>query len=107
MNTENNKIIAEFMGWELKHNPNISQKTWSNKEKGYCKDKESTFIEYSNDWNYLFEVLNKLTTLNEFQDYEFKSLFWDTFCQLDIKEVYIQVVLFIKWYNEYNLEYTW
>jgi len=61
--TENNKIIAEFMGWELKHNPNISQKTWNNKEKGYCKDKDSTFIEYSNDWNWLMEVVEKIENL--------------------------------------------
>lgn len=84
MNTENNKIIAEFMGLSQleKRNPNT--------------------ILYHKDWGWLMEVLNKLTILKEFQDYEFKSLFWDTLRQLDIKEVYIQVVLFIKWYNEHR-----
>jgi hypothetical protein len=78
--TENNKIIQKFMN--------------------HYKNMGNIGLLYNKDWNWLMEVINKLTTLNEFQDYEFKSLFWDTFCQLDIEEVYTQVVLFIEWYNE-------
>ena len=91
MTTENNKIIAEFMGVsKSKIDANGQVLNFEN----------SKYNTYNSDWNWLMEVINKLTTLNEFQDYEFKSLFWDTFCQLDIEEVYTQVVLFIEWYNE-------
>jgi len=99
MNIENNKIIAEFMGWEvIKDQSNF----WVDCNPNIEETPLQLLNEVFKDWNWLMEVINKLTTLNEFQDYEFKSLFWDTFCQLDIKEVYIQVVLFIKWYNLQN-----
>ena len=115
MTTESNKIIAEFMGWELKHNPNISQKTWNNKEKGYCKYKESTFIEYSNDWNWLMEVvekikketnedefLSRLTTRETRKAIDLESTLENCFRKsyLSIESVYNSCIEFIKWYNE-------
>ena len=55
---------------------------------------------YHSDWNWLMEVVHKITILEEFQEWEFNSLFWEVFCQIDITEIYNQVVLFIEYYNE-------
>ena len=75
MKTENNKIIAEFMNWSDTGDKGI-QRGW------------------------LIEVVHKITILEEFQEWEFNSLFWEVFCQIDITEIYNQVVLFIEYYNE-------
>ena len=75
MKTENNKIIAEFMNWLDTGNKGIQ-------------------------WDLLMEVVHKITILEEFQEWEFNSLFWEVFCQIDITEIYNQVVLFIEYYNE-------
>ena len=106
MTTENNKIIAEFMGARTKSPKNLYVfHKWRNDERfDWIDTYNQSELKFHSDWNWLMEVINKLTTLNEFQDYEFKSLFWDTFCQLDIEEVYTQVVLFIEWYNEQKKE---
>lgn len=113
--TENNRLIAVFMGWELKHNPNISQKTWNNKEKGYCRDKESTFFEYSKDWNWLMEVVEKIESLHESNNVLIGTNITyvqihnkvrneqETFkgvSNIKIESVYNACVEFIKWYNE-------
>lgn len=60
----------------------------------------SKYAKYHSDWNWLMPVITKVTILEEFQEqYEFNELFWDTFTQLDINDIYQQVILFIKWYN--------
>ena len=93
--TEKNKLIAEFLG---KNTPLIDRND------GYTKDlKVFSYkdLSFHHDWNWLMEVINKITTTEEFQDeYEFNQLFWETFNQLDIDEIYTQVILFIEWYNE-------
>jgi hypothetical protein len=99
MTTENNKIIAEFMGMKP-INKNESNGIWN------CTIKTHGFnivqhLSFHSDWNWLMEVVKKITTLEEFQyNYEFNQLFWEVFNQLDIDEVYIQVFLFIEWYNK-------
>ncbi len=102
---ESNRLIAEFMG----------KAPYINKDGGYeymvaenfpisSSDLEGVWYHlhftFDHDWNALMEVVEKITTTNEFQEYEFNSLFWEIFCKIDINEVYIQVVIFIKWYNE-------
>lgn len=58
-------------------------------------------LKYHKDWNWLIEVIRKITSTQEFQNfYEFKSLFLEEFNSLDIDRIYVQVVLFIEWYNE-------
>lgn len=85
---ETNKLIAKFMGYKNIANDEDKQ--------DYLND----VMQYNSDWNYLMEVVQKITTLEEFQEWEFNSLFWEVFCQLDITEIYNQVVLFIEYYNE-------
>lgn len=111
--TENNRLLAEFIGWELKHNPNISQKTWSNKEEGYCRDKDSTFIEYSNNWNWLMKVVEKIESLGftftirlkwvkiskTHNSDEVILIRWEE-DETKIEAVYNACLEFIEWYNE-------
>ena len=98
MNTteNNNKLIAEFMGYI--DNGCSEEGFLINPITNF--DEEIENLKYHSSWNWLMEVIAKVTALKEFQDYEFNSLFWDTFCELDIENVFIQVVLFIEWYNE-------
>jgi len=94
MNTENNKLLDEFVGSKGEY---ISHKDqWGGEVWGEYKPNN-----YHSNWNLLMEIIKKITSLEEFQnEYEFNTLFWDEFNQLDIESIYIQVVLFIEWYNE-------
>lgn len=105
---ENNKIIAEFMGVKPRL---ISPDVYGYSDSPFFScihdtpekviESISKYVKYHSDWNWLMPVITKITTLDEFQNkYEFNDLFWDTFTQLDINDIYQQVVLFIKWHNE-------
>jgi len=105
--TENNRLLAEFVGWELKHNPNISQKTWNNKEEGYCRDKDSTFIEYSNNWNLLMKVVEKIFGEECFKPLAGEGMYYLLRINIEkalkkakIEAVYNACLEFVKWYNE-------
>ena len=96
--TEKNKLIAEFMGWKIQKDP-------TERFFGRYKNPIGTWykeidLAFHHDWNWLMEVIKKITVLDQFQnDYEFNALFWDTFTQLDIEDIFNQSVEFIKWYN--------
>ena len=91
--TENNKLIDDFVG--SKGEWHSSKDSWGSEVWGEYKPNN-----YHSDWNLLMEVVHKITILEEFQEWEFNSLFWEVFCQIDITEIYNQVVLFIEYYNE-------
>lgn len=92
--TEKNKLIAEFLG---KNTPLIDRND------GYTKDlKVFSYkdLSFHKSWDWLMPVIKKITVLDDFQnDYEFNALFWDTFTQLGIEDIFNQSVEFIKWYN--------
>ena len=94
--TENNKIIAEFMGKDVLYETHVQHETASKLK--------VTSMKYHSDWGWLMEVVHKITILEEFQEWEFNSLFWEVFCQIDITEIYNQVVLFIEYYNEIGVK---
>lgn len=121
MTTENNKIIAEFMGLKvitkeeyLKH---PQHETLSIKEYSIVE-----YQRYNSDWNWLMEVIDKienLTDKNNFVLYDV-NIYSDAVIILDQEEhekvsitksdgltskiemVYNACVEFIKWYNEQN-----
>ena len=104
---ENNRMIAEFMGYEM----NTVEVTMPEKFRGITlfKHSEGAFtttifkfgdLRFHVDWNWLMPVVEKITILEEFHEWEFNSSFWDVFCQLDMSEIYNQGVQFIEWYNE-------
>ena len=109
MNTENNKLIAEFMGVEEAYNPNGNDwvlKTTTPDTYGdtdileSCKCNE---LQYHSSWDWLMPVVrNVLMTI------ELDSLYYDTeelrynTLDCDINGAYKEVVEFIKEYNLKN-----
>ena len=122
MTTENNKIIAEFMEWDI-----LNDMTYSKATKG--KWIELDKLKFYSNWNWLMEVVEKIENLpsrtlqgncylgNEVKIY--KAINTNThYCEINlvkesgyrivsiqfnkeskIKSVYDACLEFIKWYN--------
>lgn len=99
--TENNKLIAEFIGYSQPH-PNYPTTTYWYKE---GKEPLAVLL-FDTDWNWLMEVVEKIyNTIENITDEQ--ELEWDTltrdlrdnFYFPKIEAVYNACVKFIKWYN--------
>ena len=109
MNTENNKLIAEFMGY-------IDNGC---SEEGFliCPktnyDVDINDLKYHSDWNWLMEVVEKIESegfsieMNRQEEGDYQCLItkgndikFQTFSSMKIEAVYNACVEFIKWYNE-------
>jgi hypothetical protein len=78
---ETDKLIADFMELNINNrNPNT--------------------ILYCSDWNWLMEVITKITTLTEFNSYPNDTDFWDAYNSIDKQATYNACIKFIKWFNE-------
>lgn len=121
MNTENNKIIAEFMGYKLANCSNgmawentLSKKSQDDKFKlhGRLWRENDTYYKWNSDWNWLMEVVEKIESL----DYNFNitsgdatalhyhcAIYQTSIYRIDgttkIQATYETVIEFIKWYN--------
>jgi hypothetical protein len=108
MNTENNKIIAEFMKY-IKHTQTKSYLT----KDGYFHDKD---LKFHSDWNWLMEVVEKIESI-KIETYKVRVDIYFNCCQINpthweqlisiygnketkIEAVYNACIEFIKWYNE-------
>lgn len=108
--TENNKLIAEFMG--INYQPD-SKREFING--AWIINK----VHYTKSWDWLIPIVEKIESL----DYEIITvLIWNKRCSIDIdtygekeslfhyagssstkiEAVYNAVVAFIKWYNQQN-----
>ena len=121
MTTENNKIIAEFMG--LKIVGGYLQKYVDNntEPKQYWEGKPKTFehqicgwqithheskIQYHSDWNWIMEVVEKIKFKTDCASFNFED--WQSLINaieicllnLNIQDTYNACLEFIKWYNE-------
>ena len=110
MTTENNKIIAEFMGVsKSKIDANGQVLNFEN----------SKYNTYNSDWNWLMEVVEKIESISfgednfinvtigcgfncTIQDAHGKLFKLSTWEHTKIKTVYNTCLEFIKWYNEQN-----
>ena len=108
--TENNKLIAEFMGWEIIEN---QSDYWVD-----CNPKNEyaplqLINEIFKDWNWLMEVVEKIESIENYRfDIESRQSvvsIYDKDKQEDILEVVFDIkinavynawVEFIKWYND-------
>lgn len=113
MNTENNKLIAEFMDWEI--HPTMFQKMQKKGIKqGFRKLSDFVFIKdlaYHSDWNWLMEVVEKIESLDFIFSihHETANIFNGGCNELKYNEtvqartkkeaVYNACIEFIKWYN--------
>jgi hypothetical protein len=95
MNTiENNKLIAEFMGFDMIE---------GNKIISVIKDNQLKVFNPNNSWNWLMELVNKcLEICHENMLNEWETGFSDSFFSRDINCMYAEGVRFIKWYNQQN-----
>jgi hypothetical protein len=109
--TENNKLIAEFMGWKLGH-PELLELRWSD-EWFDGRDKKTTkgFLHFDTDWNWLMEVVEKIESLCSNRGFEISARFVHIRVNNNltissgvkdnrIEAVYNVCIEFIKWYNQ-------
>lgn len=113
MNIENNKIIAEFLGYELEETMNEKVFVYAipttNNNTDFFKPNELLF---HSDWNWLMKVVEKIESL----DYNFNitsgdatalhyhcAIYQTSIYRIDgttkIQATYETVIEFIKWYN--------
>jgi hypothetical protein len=125
MNTENNKIIAEFLGLKTILEQDFLDYKYNQNETDNLYILES--LKYDSDWNSLMEVVEKIENLKYFQnEIQFKITKYAVCIQTITKETgivispcvfskwatyggteklqatYKTVVQFIKWYNLQN-----
>lgn len=110
MNTLNNKLIAEFMGYSKIKSTNSDRTVWTHLEYGTLTEKGLSLLKYHTSWDWLIPVVKKIFTLSfsevkgleEEWSNKNKGLFDPDLCGLhsDISTVYNCTVEFIKWYNE-------
>ena len=114
--TENNKLIAEFLG-EIKQPFEFPQFGYIN-SMGDWKD---TFfdnqLKFHSDWNWLMQVVEKIESLGynidtmkvditKYQSSQFCGIYIDgkiiytNYCETKIEAVYNACLEFIKWYNK-------
>jgi hypothetical protein len=105
--TQNNKLIAEFMGWTLDDKDLNSYRKLNNNMFKYSL---LSNFKYHTDWNWLMEVVKKieelgndvLITTNYIQiafDEGEQFIVMEHF-NIKITSVYDACIKFIKWYNE-------
>ena len=105
MNTENNKLIAEFMGYKK----SIAN-TWF---KGN-KIVQTTSFKYDSDWNWLMEVVEKIESKCSNLGFEISARFvhirvdneWIISSGVKsnrIEAVYNACIEFIKWNNQQKI----
>lgn len=105
--TENNKIIAEFLGYVLR-----GKNTFEYNNKLYLIEE----LKFHSDWNWLIEVVEKIESLGfnvsiefstciiTYSDDDFKEIIGISDNYSKIQAVYNACVAFIKWYNEQKIE---
>lgn len=102
--TENNKLIAEFMGLVRS---SVVDKYWTKKDSegiGFGQLKE---LIYDTDWNWLMQVVEKIESLGIVVEIRENVCYIETsqgnytseLEETKIQATYKAVVEFIKWYN--------
>lgn len=113
MTTENNKIIAKFMGYI--DNGCSEEGFLINPTTNY--DEDIIELKFNSDWNWLMEVVQKIESLGfdfaiytgssvsiiNTKNYPFKEIVSEGH-KNKIESVYNACLEFIKWYNEQKKE---
>ena len=109
---ENNKLIAEFLGYSQPHPDYPNTTYW------YKKDCQPlTILLFHSDWSWLMRVVEKIENFTDVECFnieiyriliktydDFRLEFW-TNGFTKIEAIYNACVEFIKWYNELNKSY--
>ena len=105
MNTENNKLIADFMKLsyidDTKYIENLKEMKSNGLyfEQGYMTSE----LKYDTDWNWLMKVVEKILDISLNLD-SMEMYYNITDCIPNITQAHFAVVDFIKWYNLNNLK---
>ena len=83
---ENNKLIAEFMGYEVKHGKCYSPK---------YNDGTIAPMQFDRSWDWLMPVVEKIMWDNDIEDNQCTNIA-EALCDAKIDRVYDAVVEFIK-----------
>ena len=113
-NLENNKLIAEFMGWTLDDKDLNSYRKLNNNVFKYSL---LSNFKYHSDWNCLMEVVEKIRVTEKCNDFninyscdaKIECEYYDKVFEVytsntinTLEAVYNACVEFIKWYNVNN-----
>lgn len=110
MNTENNKIVAEFIGLETGKQLGYDRfiNDWFD-NKGTFNGQRNEKLLFDTDWNWLMEVVEKIESLESAFSIDGNKCYVlsNDFCNAQkevtkIKSVYKVCLEFIKWHNEQN-----
>lgn len=94
--TDNNKLIAEFLGYEPNTN-GVYPIFCINEGEGWHLET----MKYHSDWNWLMEVIEKILNVSlELDSMEMYYNITDSIPKID--KAYNDCVEFIKWYNDEN-----
>lgn len=108
---ENNRLIAEFMGFEMTHKINYIPSKYPDciKNHEHLKVDNEDNLPFHSDWNWLMLVVEKIESIGH------KVVITNHICRIEIllmddivvsedmpkiKAVYNACILFIKWYNK-------
>lgn len=107
--TENNKLIAEFIGFKLQNNPNERfYKNYFTQANGVWGNRIE-ILHFDSDWNWLMQVVEKINDYNnvvkihenhvKIVNNERGDVLVDVVSGSMLEAVYNACVEFIKWYN--------
>ena len=108
---EENKLIAEFMGFKIQDNPNERFYNQYFTEPNGTWGSRIEIMHFDSSWDWLMPVVKKLTSIFSNLDYEEREKAEDIFyidnmfsefLESDLKSIYERCIEFIKWYNENN-----
>tara|TARA_R110000823_G_scaffold214021_1_gene343831 strand:- start:40433 stop:40831 length:399 start_codon:yes stop_codon:yes gene_type:complete len=119
--TESNKLIAEFMGLIPVDNNDslywyqVKDEFYINKDFNYKNKVQYTtsdMLPYHLSWDWLMPVVKKIISIINGSDFESYNDWEDyyvvfnevSFLELTLKDLYENVVEFIKWYNKQKTE---
>lgn len=93
---EENKLIAEFMGYTLDDENLESFRIMNNNKIEYIL---ATNMKYHSSWDWLMPVVSKITKMDNYIGLMQRENIMDTIPYGLIDDVYEYVVQFIKYYN--------
>ena len=95
---KDNKIIAEFMGYEIIYRPNSN---------GFIEISDTELcdvddLEYHKSWYWLMPVISKITKDERYVENEYRESIMDVVPYGNIEDTIKTIVEFIKEYNQNN-----
>ena len=92
-----NKLIAEFLGWELQDNPTERWYGSYREPNGILhKNTDKEPLLFHDSWDWLMPVVGKITRDEKYWENEYREYLMDIIPYAFIEDVYDAVVGFIK-----------